>query len=145
MKQDQVDSVLESLKTGLSLRKSCEAVSLAPSTFLGWIDADSSLGEQYARARQAGYSLLADELIAIADEKDVEVRYDGEDVKLDLSSTGVARNRLRVDTRKWMLSKMLPKIYGEKLETTVKGELKVVSATELTDDELAAIASKRSD
>ena len=121
MKQQQIDSVLASLKSGESLRKSCEAVNISASTFLRWIDDDATLAEQYARARQEGYSLLADELIAIADEKEVEVRYDGEDVKLDLSSTGVARNRLRVDTRKWMLSKMLPKIYGEKLETTVKG------------------------
>ena len=29
------------------------------------------------------------------------------------------RNRLRVDTRKWMLAKMLPKVYGDKLETKI--------------------------
>jgi len=28
----------------------------------------------------------------------------------------VARDRLKVDTRKWLLSKALPKIYGDKLE-----------------------------
>ena len=144
MKQQQIDSVLASLKSGESLRKSCEAVGLTHSTFLEWVKADAAISDQYAHAREIGYTLLAEEIIAIADEKDVEVRYDGEDMKLDLSSTGVARNRLRVDTRKWMLSKMLPKIYGDKLETTVKGELKVTSAKELTDDELAAIASKRS-
>mgnify|MGYP000917457764 FL=1 len=63
---------------------------------------------------------LADEILNISDEADVEVRYDGEDTRLDLSATAVARNRLRVDTRKWMLSKMLPKVYGDKIE--VKGD-----------------------
>lgn len=28
----------------------------------------------------------------------------------------VARSRLRTDTRKWMLSKVLPKVYGDKLD-----------------------------
>lgn len=59
---------------------------------------------------------MADAILNISDEYEVEVKHDGEDVKLDLSATAVARNRLRVDTRKWMLSKMLPKIYGDKLE-----------------------------
>mgnify|MGYP000426269079 FL=1 len=30
-------------------------------------------------------------------------------------STAVQRNRLRVDARKWLLSKMVPKKYGDKL------------------------------
>jgi hypothetical protein len=32
------------------------------------------------------------------------------------------RDRLRVDARKWLLSKMLPKKYGDKLDVTSDGE-----------------------
>lgn len=30
----------------------------------------------------------------------------------------IQRSRLRVDTRKWFLSKVLPKLYGDKLDIT---------------------------
>ena len=46
----------------------------------------------------------------------------------------IARSRLRVDSRKWMLSKMIPKIYGDRLVTELTGkdggpvEIQAVSA-----------------
>ena len=44
------------------------------------------------------------------------------------------RNRLRVDTRKWLLSKALPKIYGDRLEVNQKVGIVVVK---LSDEDLA--------
>jgi hypothetical protein len=43
-------------------------------------------------------------------------------VRVPLSPDVIARNRLRVDTRKWMLAKMLPKVYGEKITQEVTGK-----------------------
>jgi len=114
--QVAADAVCAMLEEGKSLRAACKELELTPSHVLQWSKDNKDFAEQYARAREAGYKLLADEIIDIADEKEVQVRYDGEDTTLDLSPTAIARNRLRVDTRKWMLSKMLPKIYGDKLE-----------------------------
>lgn len=34
----------------------------------------------------------------------------------------VHRSRLRVDTRKWLLSKMLPKKFGDKIEQQITGK-----------------------
>ena len=34
----------------------------------------------------------------------------------------IQRDRLRVDARKWMLGKMQPKKYGDKLDVTSDGE-----------------------
>jgi hypothetical protein len=110
------DAVCDMLEDGASLRKACESVGTTHSTIIHWTKENEAFLNQYTRAREVGYKLLADEIIDIADEKEVQVRYDGEDTTLDLSPTAIARNRLRVDTRKWMLSKMLPKIYGDKLE-----------------------------
>jgi hypothetical protein len=36
-------------------------------------------------------------------------------------STAVARNRLRVDARKWVAAKLLPKKYGDKVQQEVSG------------------------
>jgi hypothetical protein len=113
--QDKADKVCIALEDGASLRKAAASVGEAAITILNWTKSNPEFLIQYTRARESGYRMLADEILSIADETDVEAKYDGEDVRLDLSATAVARNRLRVDTRKWMLSKMLPKIYGDKL------------------------------
>ena len=41
---------------------------------------------------------------------------------LMLNKEVVLRSRLRVDTRKWYLSKVLPKKFGEKLDLTSLGD-----------------------
>lgn len=111
----------------------------SPSVFLKWIGACSILREQYTHARQMAYELLADEIVSISDEN---YTTDEHGVKERLSSEAIQRNRLRVDTRKWMLSKMLPKVYGDKLtqEVTGKGggpiQLAAVDLRNLSDSEL---------
>jgi len=102
------------------------------STFQQWMEEEPTLAGHYAHAREVGYKKLADEIVEISDEthtttmvheQDSEGVYqfnaDGtpklKEILVPLSSDVIARNRLRVDTRKWMLSKMLPKIYGDKV------------------------------
>ena len=46
------------------------------------------------------------------------------------------RARLRVDTRKWLMSKLAPRKYGDRVEHVIK----TGNAADLTDDELARIA-----
>lgn len=133
--------VCSELALGKSLRSILDADDKLPSasTFLDWIGADSFLAEQYAHARQMAYELLADEIVAIADEN---YTTDEHGVRERLSSEAIQRNRLRVDTRKWMLSKMLPKIYGDRQIQEVTGkdggpiQLAAVDLRGLSDSEL---------
>jgi hypothetical protein len=62
--------------------------------------------EQYETARNIQAETMFEELLEIADSKETEVM----------------RDRLRVDTRKWYLSKVLPKKFGEKLDLTSDGK-----------------------
>jgi hypothetical protein len=111
----------------------------AASAFLKWIGGCSILREQYAHARAMQYELLSDELISISDEFYTTAE-DG--TRERLSSEAIQRNRLRVETRKWMLAKMLPRQYGEKVtnEHTGKGggpiQLAAVDLRNLSDSEL---------
>lgn len=131
--QEKADDICIALEDGVSLRTAAESVGESARTVLNWTKANPEFLTQYTRAREIGYLLLADKILDISDEKEVEARYDGEDVRLELNATAVARNRLRVDTRKWMLSKMLPKIYGDKLELSGDQDnpIKTVSRIEL--------------
>jgi len=61
---------------------------------------------------------MADELLEVADDgkNDWMERRDDEDkASYVLNGEHVQRSRLRVDTRKWMLSKALPKVFGDKV------------------------------
>ena len=112
--QDIANAICAELAEGNSLRKAAESVGVGASTVLGWAEAHKEVGEQYARARQFGYQLLADEILAISDDG-LNDTYTDDDGNVRTATDVVARSRLRVDSRKWMLSKMLPKVYGDKL------------------------------
>lgn len=114
--QEAADKVLQGLSEGRSLRKAAEEAGTTAWSVLRWTEKNADFAQQYAHTRARAYQMLADEILEISDEKEVEAKFQGEDVKLDLSPAAVARNRLRVDTRKWMLAKMLPKTYGDKLD-----------------------------
>lgn len=113
--QQVADSVCNLLAQGKSLRAACADVSASPVTILRWVKAHEGFSEQYAHARELGYMLLADEIIAIADTPVVATKSVSKASGLEITEgDAVDRSRLMVDARKWMLSKMLPKVYGEK-------------------------------
>lgn len=73
---------------------------------------------KYAQARIALAEHWADQIMTIADDssEDTIIREkDGMQVEVQ-NTEWVNRSRLRVDSRKWLLSKALPKVYGDKLE-----------------------------
>jgi hypothetical protein len=78
----------------------------------------------YARAREIGYEHWADESVEIADNASNDwmerARKDGE-IETVLNREHVSRSELRINTRKWMLSKLLPKKFGDRVELTGKG------------------------
>ena len=92
-----------------SLRQICEDVGVGASTFLGWCADRPDVAEHYAKAKRLQAETLAGELLQIADMDPGTTDTGATD------SGAVAHHRLRVDTRKWILSKMLPKVYGDKL------------------------------
>src|SRR3990167_4099357 len=88
------------------------------STVRTWaLDDREGFAAQYARAREIGYNVMADETLGIADDgsNDWMERSEKRGGGGELNGEHVQRSRLRVDTRKWLLSKALPKIYGDKL------------------------------
>ncbi len=76
---------------------------------------DHPFSPKYARARELGYLRMADEILAIADDATLDLSSEDEDGNARVNHEHIARSKLRVDTRKWLLSKCLPKIYGDKI------------------------------
>lgn len=70
---------------------------------------------QYAKAKLFQADLLAEECLEIADDDSQDVKYD-KDGNESCNTEFVARSRLKIDTRKWLASKLLPKQYGAAAE-----------------------------
>jgi len=104
--------VLEGMRGGLSAFKACQAAGVPQSTFNLWVNNDPALAEEYARAREDLIELIAQEIIDLSD-ADVGLTPDG---KKDWSA--IQKHKLQVDTRKWLLSKLAPKKFGDKIELT---------------------------
>jgi len=153
--------VCSELKAGRSLESICKDPGMPTvGSFLEWVKKDpNGIGKEYAHAREIGYALLADEIIQLSDKTHEwvmvqETDQDGEPVfdqagnpllkkvLMPLSADVIAHKRVQIDTRKWMLSKMLPKIYGDKVvqEHTGSGGGPTTTAAldfkNLSDDEL---------
>ncbi len=130
--KEAIPAILEGMEQGNSLRKACEELGVLPSTFLRWVDADSELQQQYTQARARCLDVQAEELELIGDQAAAAE-----------SAVTVAGLRLKSDNRKWLLSKLAPKKYGDKLDLAHSGSI-ARPVTDLTDDDLAAIAAGRS-
>lgn len=116
--QEIAEAITERLADGESLRSICSDEAMpAKSTVFKWLSQNQGFADQYARAREEQAETLASEIVAIADEASAKViGGEGEPVAVVFDSTAVARNRLRVDARKWVAAKLKPKVYGDKIE-----------------------------
>ena len=101
---------------GESLRKICEDEEMPNrATVRNWvIDDREGFFSQYARARKTQALEWAEDILEIADDG-VRDTYVDEDGNVRTNTDVLGRSRLRVDTRKWLLSKVLPKVYGDKV------------------------------
>lgn len=93
------------------------------SMIMRWVAADEVFREQYARAREVLLEHWAEEILEISDDssQDVVTVPDGESTVERVDHEHIARSKLRVDSRKWLLSKLAAKKYGDKISTELTG------------------------
>ncbi len=123
-KRRKAEAVINRIAEGASIRKACEAEGIKRPTFAKWManEADKELCDQYARAREMQLDAWADEIIDIADDSslDIEVKEEG---GYEVRGEVVQRSRVRIDSRKWLLSRLKPEQYSEKRELNLKGRV----------------------
>lgn len=137
-------AILERVADGESLRSICRSEEMpGRTTVYRWaIDDIGGFRDQFARAREMRAHMLEDDLTEIADDgaNDWMERNDPNNPGWVANGEHLNRSRLRVDTRKWIASKILPKVYGEKITQEVVSENvhRVMSETPTTQADWAA-------
>ena len=126
--QSVFDDICERLAEGQTLREICRRPGMpSHSTVLRWVsDNREGCAQQYARARDFGYEIMADEILEIADDGTndwMERQQRNGSIETVTNKDHLERSRQRIDARKWLLSKALPKKYGDK--QTIDGKFSV--------------------
>jgi hypothetical protein len=110
------DQVCEALGQGQTLRTIAKAAGVAESTIRRWAVEDvDGFAARYARARRQQCEHWADEILEIADDGTGDTWVDAEGHE-HVNHDHIHRSRLRVDARKWLMSKLAPDLYGERVE-----------------------------
>ncbi len=100
--------IIARLETGESLLSICKTPGFpAESTVRNWALTDETFFAKYARARDLGLDALADEVMSIGSGA--------------LDKDDVPRARLEFDAKRWYLSKLAPKRYGDRIENRLAG------------------------
>jgi uncharacterized protein YodC (DUF2158 family) len=121
--QEVADTICNRLLEGESLTHICTDSTLPNKPcILKWLRDFPEFATQYAHAREMQMELMATEIIDISEEEPMMTITFGENGSKEcIDNAGIQRNRLRVDTRKWLMSKLAPKKYGEKVQQEVTG------------------------
>jgi hypothetical protein len=102
-------------------------------TFFRWLIDNETFRNQYAQAKDKQTELWEDEIIRVAYDGSEDFGFkeskdeSGESAKPVYLAEHVNRSRLIVDSLKWLMSKRLPKKYGDKLDIDGKlgGDVRV--------------------
>lgn len=126
------------LVEGESLRSVCRDPAMpAISTVFLWLQAHPEFREQYDLARDAQADTLADEILFIADNPQIGTRSVTKPSGVEVHEGDmIEHRRLQVDARKWVASKLKPRRYGEKLESTLRGDAAAPIMISATDGKL---------
>ena len=118
-KEEILNNIFNMIESGKSLRFALSQIPLSSSTFFIWIEEDPEESKQYAYVTDIRTELKFE---SIEQDYSEEPQRDPETGRID--SAWVQLQRLKIDAKKWELSKLNPKKYGDKIQQELSGQVK---------------------
>jgi hypothetical protein len=116
--------ICERIAGGEGLKAICRDEHMPPMrTVFGWLRASEEFQQLYREARESQAEGMLDELQALSDWQP-PTKPDG-----TIDSGFVAWKKLQVDTRKWAMSRLLPKKYGHKAGQGAPAPIQITCVT----------------
>jgi len=127
------EEILADLAKGITLADICRRPHMPDrTTVYNWLNANEDFSLRFARAREVGFDVIAEECLQIADDKSQDTKIVGEDEREVLNTEFVQRSKVRIETRLKLLAKWDPKRYGDKQQIEHTGHI----ATDTPDEEI---------
>lgn len=110
-------------ENGMAIRNAIKGYGMPDiTTFYKWIKEDEDKAKRYARACETRAESIFEEILEIADKQGEDIAGEDQFGNPIINHNVIQRNRLQIDARKWVLAKMNPKKYGDKVDVTTQGE-----------------------
>ena len=102
--EELADQIIDAISTTCEgTRKICARFDIDVTTVFRWIANNDDFCQRYDKAKEKQLKLIAEEISEITDDQSRDILPDGR-----LNSVAVARDKLRVDGRKYMLEILKP-------------------------------------
>lgn len=107
-----------------------------------WIVKSQAFAERHQRAREMQARNWADEIIQIADDGSLDTRLDGDGMIVGVDHEHISRSKLRIETRRFLMSKIVPSMFGDKVNIEHTGkDGGAIETKDMTDREIAQRAA----
>ena len=117
-KEELFSKVLDLIaEKGLPVYKALKECGTSFNPFSEWLTEKKENNERYARACEIRAEYLESQMIDIADDSSNDIKVDNNGQEI-INSENIQRSKLRVETRKWLMGKLKPKKYGDKIDIT---------------------------
>jgi hypothetical protein len=141
---DRIDSVLEQIALGKTIRQAFDHCGIARehiATLYRILLKDKAVRKLYDEARELQAESYSDDIIDIADANENDRDEDGK-----INHEVINRDRLRVDSRKWLSGKWAPRRFGDTKHHMHEGDININHAAILSGGRkrLEALNAKRS-
>lgn len=122
--KDKADEIIEWISSGQTLREWCRQKG-NPSfrTVYDWCDKDEEFASRFARAREVGQDLIAEQCLEIIDtQPEMAISSGANSESSHRDSAHVTWLKNRAEMRLKLLAKWNPKKYGDKVDVTSEGK-----------------------
>lgn len=117
---------------GKTIREISETLGVSVGVIMKWAAKEAN-SEQYTRAREAASDIFESHII---------------DAAMATTPEKAAADRVKIDALKWVAARRSPKKYGDSSTVKVGGDgtpIKIQNVTDLSDEQLLAIANGQSE
>ena len=118
------------IATGSTLRAAAKASGISWRTVARWNVERPEFRAAYEQARETRTLLWAEECIDIVDDAQGDYVTNPKTGKQEFNRENVHRAKLRVDERHWQMSRLDPRLWGDRQEVTVKDDWALLSIEE---------------
>jgi hypothetical protein len=113
------NSIISEIENGASLRSAIKKLkTINRDTFNEWVKQDEELSDQYARAMDERIDIKFESI-----ERDYMEEPQRDPITGKIDPGWVQLQRLKIDAKKWELSKLKPKKYSDRIQTEHSGEI----------------------